>query len=72
MLGAAVIALTVQGVGVVVGGGNCPLGPLQRRLGDPVPLFELVLPPRAAKAAFPILAAMTVGGLIALLARPPG
>jgi len=71
MLGVAVIALAVQGLAVVLGSGNCPLGPLQRRLGDPVPLFELVLPPRAAKAAIPALAAVTLGGVIALLARPP-
>ena len=66
VLGAALAALTVQGIGVLVGRGNCPLGPLQRRLGDPVPFFELVLPPRAAKAAFPVLLAVTLGGIVAL------
>jgi hypothetical protein len=71
MLGAALVALSVQGIAVVVGRGNCPLGPLQERLGDPTPLFELVLPPRAAKAAFPVLLAVTLGGVIALVARPP-
>jgi hypothetical protein len=70
-LGVAIFALTMQGFGVVLGRGNCPLGPLQRGLGDPVPLFELVLPPRAARVAIPALAALTLVGVIALLARPP-
>ncbi len=56
--------LLVEGVALVIGGGNCPLGPLQRRLGDPTPLFELVLPPRAAKAAVPVLAGVSLVGLL--------
>ena len=54
---------------LVIGRGNCPLGPLQSRAGDPVPLFELVLPPRAAKAAIPILAAVAVAGLALVAGR---
>jgi hypothetical protein len=34
-----------------------------------VPLFELVLPRRAAKAAIPVLGAVTGAGLIALAVR---
>ena len=64
-------ALVVEGAALVVGRGNCPLGPLQRRLGDPVPLFELVLPPRAAKAAVPVLAGVTVAGFALVVVRPP-
>jgi len=71
LLGAAVGFLGAEGAALIVGRGNCPLGPFQERLGDPVPLFELVLPPRAAKAAIPILAAVTVAGLGALLILPP-
>jgi hypothetical protein len=41
--------------------------PLQDRLGDPVPMFELVLPPRAAKAAIPVLAAVASVGLVLAL-----
>jgi hypothetical protein len=67
----ATAVLVAEGAGLVLGRGNCPLGPLQRRLGDPVPLFELVLPPRAAKAAVPVLAAVAIGGIGAALARPP-
>jgi hypothetical protein len=56
-------------VGLVIGRGNCPLGPLQERLGDPVPLFELVLPPTWARRAVPILAGVSALG-IALALRP--
>ena len=50
--------------------GDCPLGGLQReRLGDPVPLFELVLSPRAAKRAVPTLGAITAAGLALLVIR---
>ncbi len=68
-LWAALGVLAVEGVGLVIGRGDCPLGPWQKRLGDPVPLFELVLPPRAAKAAVPILACATFLGVGVLVAR---
>jgi hypothetical protein len=67
----AVAVLGAEGVGLVVGRGDCPLGPLKARCGDAVPLFELVLPPRAAKAAVPVLAGITVAGFVALLVRRP-
>ena len=70
-LGLALALLSAQGVALVIGRGNCPLGPLQRRLGDPVPLFELVLPARAAKAAVPALFAVTIAGVVALVLRRP-
>lgn len=63
--------LLLEGVALIIGRGNCPFGPFQRSLGDPVPMFELVLPPRAAKAAVPILAAGSVAGMVAVLLRPP-
>jgi len=64
----AIGALAAEGAGLVVGRGDCPLGPLQRRLGDPVPLFELVLPPTAARRAVPLLGAFaTLGTGLALL-----
>jgi hypothetical protein len=65
----AVGILAAEGVGLVIGGGNCPLGPLQQRLGDPVPLFELVLPPAWARRAVPILAGISGVG-IGLALRP--
>jgi hypothetical protein len=63
--------LLMQGAALVVGRGNCPFGPFQRQLGDPVPMFELVLPPRAAKAAIPVLFTVAVAGMVAVLLRPP-
>jgi hypothetical protein len=66
----AVTALTLEGMVVAANGGDCPLGPLQERLDDQVPLFELVLSPRAAKRAVPVLGAVAAAG-IALLARRP-
>jgi hypothetical protein len=71
LLGASLGLLGIEGVALILGRGNCPLGPFQARLGDPIPLFELVLPPRAAKAAVPILAAVAVAGIAALLILPP-
>jgi hypothetical protein len=66
LLRLAVGALTAEGMLVVGNRGNCPLGGLQERLGDPVPLFELVLSPRAARCAVPILGAVTAAGLARL------
>ena len=55
LLRVAAATLIGEGMLVTANGGDCPLGGLQRRLGDPVPLFELVLSQRAAKLAVPTL-----------------
>lgn len=68
---AAVAFVLLEGAGLVVGRGNCPMAGQQAEWGDPVPFFELVLPPRAAKAAVPILALVTIAGLIAVALRGP-
>src|SRR5829696_10002393 len=39
--------------------GNLPLGGLQEPLGDPIPLFELVVSTRVARRATPTLGAIT-------------
>ena len=67
----AVLALVTEGALVTANGGDCPLGPLQERYGDPVPLFELVLSPRAARRAVPALGLVTTAGLILLARRKP-
>ncbi len=72
LLRPAVAALVGEGLLVAANHGDCPLGPLQERLGDPVPLFELALPPRAAKWAVPTLGAVTAGGLALLAGRTRG
>ena len=69
LLRLAITALIIEGVLVITNRGNCPLGPLGERIGDPVPLFELVLPPRQARDAVPALGAITVSGLAILAAR---
>jgi hypothetical protein len=60
--------LSAEGAALLIGGGNCPLGPFQRSIGDPVPMFELFLPPRAAKAAIPVLTIVTLAGFAGLAA----
>jgi hypothetical protein len=71
LLRSYVVALTVEGVAVAANRGDCPLAALQDRVGDPVPLFELVLSPRAAKLAVPALGAATIAGVALVVARPP-
>ena len=68
-LAAALAALSLQGIAIVAGRGHCPLGPLQRRLGDPTPFFQLVLPRRAARAAFPVLLPLSLTGVVVLAVR---
>jgi hypothetical protein len=69
LLGLCMAFLSIEGIALLIGRGDCPFGPLQARLGDPVPLFELVLPARAAKAAIPILTVASVVGMVAAVAR---
>jgi hypothetical protein len=69
LLHIAAASLIGEGVLVTANRGDCPLGGLQQRLGDPVPLFELVLSPHAAKRAVPTLGAITAAGLALLVAR---
>jgi len=66
---AAIAALCMEGALMLLSGGNCPLGPMLRRLGDETPFFELILPPRAAKLAVPMLTAVSVLGVVLLAAR---
>jgi hypothetical protein len=70
-LAGSIAVLLFEAVALVIGRGNCPFGPAQARLGDPVPLFRLVLPPRAAKAAIPVLTVVSVAGLSAVILRGP-
>jgi hypothetical protein len=69
LLRIAAASLIGEGVLVAANHGDCPLGGLQDRLGDPVPLFELVLSPRAAKQAVPTLGTITAVGLALLVVR---
>lgn len=69
LLRAAIASLLSEGVLVGANHGDCPLGGVQERLGDPVPLFGLVFSPRASRQAVPVLGAVAATG-VALLARP--
>jgi len=64
----AIVSLAVEGFAVfILNGGDCPLIHIQRKIGDDKPFFELILPPKLAKRAIPIFAALTwtaVGWLI--------
>jgi hypothetical protein len=64
--------LGLEGAGLLAGRGDCPMGRIQERWGDPKPFFELILPPRAAKAAVPVLAVVALTALVGLAIRPPG
>ena len=69
LLRIAAASLVGEGVLVAANHGDCPLGGLQERFGDAVPLFELVLSPRAAKRAVPTLGTVAAGGLLLLMVR---
>jgi hypothetical protein len=71
LLAASIGVLSFEAVALSIGRGNCPFGPFQARLGDPLPLFQLVLPPRAAKAAIPVLTVISVAGLLGVALRGP-
>jgi hypothetical protein len=71
-LWASVSFLGLEGGALVLGRGNCPMGRLQETWGDPVPFFELILPPRAAKAAVPVLAVVSLTALAGVALRAPG
>jgi hypothetical protein len=67
----AIAALAGEAVLVATNHGDCPLGPVGDRVGDAVPLFELVLSPRAARRAIPALGLFTAAGIGLLAARRP-
>jgi hypothetical protein len=68
----AVVALVGEGVLVIANRGDCPLGGAHERVGDPVPLFELVLSPRAAKLAVPVLGVISGAGILVVALRDHG
>ena len=59
LLHIAPATLVGEGMPISANGGDFPLDELQERLGDPVPLFELVGSPRAAMWAAPTLGAIS-------------
>lgn len=66
----AIISLSVEGFLVfIVNQGHCPLAPLQRKLEDPVPFFNLFLPENLAKRAIPFFTSITFLGVLLLIVR---
>lgn len=68
---ASVSFLILEGGALIAGRGDCPMGRLQESWGDPVPFFELILPPRAAKAAVPVLAVVSLAAIAGVVLRAP-
>jgi hypothetical protein len=66
----AVVVLIGEGTALLLAKG-CPLGVLQRRAGDDVPMFELWFGTRVAPFAVPTFTLIAVGGLALVLGRPP-
>jgi hypothetical protein len=62
-------SLVAEGAFVAANHGDCPLGPLGDRIGDQVPLFELLPSPRAAKRAVPVLGGIAGAGIAAVAIR---
>ena len=65
----AIAGVVGEGAVVVLNHGDCPLGPIGERVGDPVPFFELLLSPRAARRAVPVLGGFTALGIVLLAVR---
>jgi len=64
---AAAGALVLEGAVVALNGGDCPLGGIHRRYGDEKAFFELLMPPKAAKLAVPVLGTVTALGIVLLV-----
>lgn len=69
LLHVAIASLITEGLLVGANGGDCPLGGLQDRVDDPVPLFELVLSPAAARRAVPVLGLVAGAGIAVVWRR---
>lgn len=66
----ALLSLIVEGFLVfILNKGHCPLAPLQRKLKDPVPFFNLFLPDRLAKKAVPFFTLLTFLGVALIAVR---
>jgi hypothetical protein len=64
----AVSVLTVEGAALLLAKG-CPMGVLQRRVGDDAPMFELWFGPRLAPLAIPTFTVVAVAGMVAVVVR---
>jgi hypothetical protein len=66
----ALVSLAIEGFVVfILNKGDCPLIHIQKRIDDPIPFFELFLPPKIAKRAIPFFAILTITGLVLFIIR---
>ncbi len=66
----AIASLAIEGFFVyVLNQGNCPLIHIQKKIGDPVPFFSLLMPAPLAKRAMPTFAVLTLFGALILAMR---
>jgi hypothetical protein len=64
------VSLAAEGFMVfVLNKGDCPLIHIQKRIGDPIPFFNLIFPAPFAKKAIPIFSMITLAGLLLLIGR---
>lgn len=64
----AIFVLALEGFLVfIVNKGDCPLAPLQYKLGDNTPFFNLFLPAEMAKKAVPFFTLVTIVGIVLLV-----
>jgi len=68
-LRASTVVLVGEGVALLAARG-CPLGILQRRVGDDLAMFERWFGPRLAPFAIPTFTGLALGGVALLRARP--
>jgi hypothetical protein len=66
----AALVLVGEGTALLIAR-ECPFGPLQRRAGDDVAMFELWFGPRIAPFAVPTFTVMSVTGMLLVLVRRP-
>jgi hypothetical protein len=69
LVGPAITAVGAEAIVVGPNHGDGPLGPIGDRVGDPVPFFELLLSPRAARRAILALGTFTGVGVALIAAR---
>ncbi len=66
----AIVSIFLEGFLVyIINNGDCPLAPLQWKLGDAIPFFNLFLPKKIAKLIIPFFTVMTFLGILLLLFR---
>jgi len=70
LLALAITVLVGEAAALLIAHG-CPLGVLQRKVGDEVPMFERWFGRRLAPFALPTFSAMALTGVVACVSRPP-